>query len=107
MPGKSTISRWRRDHSDFQAHYARAREDFADAIVDEIIDIADSGEDNIAFAKLRIDARKWTASKFNHAYTDKTIVDQKTTLSYDDMDEDELDRQLDQLQAELEQSEQI
>ncbi len=42
--------------------YARAREEQADFYADEIITIADT-EPDAAIARVRIDARKWTASK--------------------------------------------
>ncbi len=70
--------------------YAHAREDRADVLADEIIAIADDGlndtyqdeegnvrtnQDVIARSKLRVDARKWAASKLKpRSYGDKMAV---------------------------------
>lgn len=51
--------------------YARAREEQADYLADEIVSIADEEEDPQK-ARVRIDARKWTASKLRpKRYGDK------------------------------------
>lgn len=91
MPDKSTIFDWLRKYPEFADQYARAREDQADTLADEIIAIADEtpeitpvynkdGEvvdiklDNayISWQKNRIDARKWTAMKLKpKKYGDK------------------------------------
>jgi hypothetical protein len=78
MPNKATIFRWLAAHAAFSDQYARARDAQADALADEIIDIADDGRrdygkaldgrdivdhDHIARARLRVDARKWIAAK--------------------------------------------
>ncbi len=74
----STVKRWLASKPEFCARYARAREDQADYLADEIIAIADDGSrdykesaegvalvdhDHIARSRLRVDARKWAASK--------------------------------------------
>lgn len=77
MPAKTTVYRWLLDNEQFRDMYARAREDQADTLADEIIDIADDGandtytkdgveltnQDVIARSRLRVDARKWIAAK--------------------------------------------
>ena len=83
MPDRATVYRWLAAYPDFCDLYARAREDQADTLADEIIAIADeqpeiievvdkkTGEliehklDNafLQWQKNRIDARKWTAMK--------------------------------------------
>jgi len=85
MPDQRTVHRWLSDdrHEDFRQQYVRARESQADAIFDEILDIADNSTndwmerhgdqgENIGWrengeamqrAKLRVDARKWMAGK--------------------------------------------
>lgn len=77
MPGVSTVYRWLVAHETFREMYTRAREDQADTLADEIIDIADNGindtytkdgveltnQDVIARSRLRVDARKWIAAK--------------------------------------------
>jgi len=63
MPPESTVRRWvLEDRDGFSASYARARDMQADHYADETIDIADNEED-AAKARVRIDARKWHASK--------------------------------------------
>lgn len=76
---------------DKKTRYTRAREERADAIFEEILEIADnSGNDKkiieggvevvnheaIQRDRLRVDARKWAASKMNpKKYGDKTEVE--------------------------------
>jgi hypothetical protein len=62
MPPAATIRRWLRDSEIFRAAYARAREDRADILADEIIEIADRAEGPTA-ARLQVEARKWAAAK--------------------------------------------
>jgi hypothetical protein len=60
----------------------RAREDAADQFVQEIMDIADEAEpEDVQVAKLRVDARKWTAARFNRAYQDKQTTELEITDS--------------------------
>jgi hypothetical protein len=83
MPDKATVFRWLAKHQEFRDQYAIAREGQADALFDEIIDIADDGSNdwmerknadgqNIGWTEngealrrsaLRVDARKWIVSK--------------------------------------------
>ena len=89
MPSMTTVFRWLRENETFQQQYARAKEEAADSLADEIVDIADErdgkaimaeGEevavvfDSTAVARnrLRIDARKWIAAKLKpKKYGDK------------------------------------
>lgn len=61
-PSKSTVMKWLAAHAEFADQYARAREMQADSHVDDLADIADTEADP-AKARVRIDARKWAASK--------------------------------------------
>lgn len=71
MPSRETVRRWIRDDEDFCGNYVRAREEQADFYADEIIEIADT-EPDTQKARLRIDARKWVASKLkSKSYGDK------------------------------------
>lgn len=84
MPGLRTVYTWLAQEPEFQHLYARAREDQADALADDIVCIADEpplpdGETGkidsawVAWQRNRIDARKWTASKLKpRKYGDKT-----------------------------------
>lgn len=90
MPDKATVLRWLAANEEFRDQYARAREAQADAIFDEILDIADDarndwmerrGEEDAGWvangehiqrSRLRIDARKWMAGKLQpKKYGDK------------------------------------
>ncbi|MBL4753622.1 MAG: hypothetical protein JKY52_08540 [Flavobacteriales bacterium] len=74
-PNISTVFRWLDAHKLFQEQYARAREAQGEGFADEIIDIADNTTDDPIRLKLRIDARKWVASKFHGTrYGDKVAV---------------------------------
>jgi len=64
MPTRVSVWRWLRDNPEFSSQYAHAREDQAEHYADEIIEIADTDEDSNR-ARVRIDARKWKASKMD------------------------------------------
>jgi hypothetical protein len=79
MPSMTTVMRWLADETkqEFRLHYAHAREAQADLFAHEILEIADDSSGDtinkdgsirinnefIARARLRIDSRKWLASK--------------------------------------------
>lgn len=82
MPCKATVYLWLQQKPEFLDLYVRAREDQADTLADEIIDIADDSKHDIMIvtnadgterevenrevvnrSRLRVDARKWVASK--------------------------------------------
>lgn len=64
MPSRQNVYNWLNAHTTFFDMYARAREERADLIADEILAIADTEEDPNK-ARVRIDARKWWAAKVN------------------------------------------
>lgn len=92
MPNKSTVFRWLRTNQEFCDQYARAKEESADALTDEMLDIADDGSndwmkrsgkdqedywvvngEHVQRSRIRIDTRKWIASKLKpKKYGDKT-----------------------------------
>lgn len=90
MPAIRTVFNWLGKHDAFVQQYTRAREAQADTLADEIVDIADDGSrdyvtdekghesvdyDHIARSKLRVEARKWIASKLKpKKYGDKTML---------------------------------
>lgn len=94
MPNKATVFRWLDKHKEFGDQYARAREEQAESLADEIVNIADSSlPEHANHARLRVDARKWVASKLKpKKYGDKLDVDAKhsgaitLTLMADDAD---------------------
>lgn len=81
MPNKGSVFRWLANDTKLSDQYARAREEQADCIFDEVLEIADDarndwmerrGEDDAGWvangehiqrSRLRIDARKWMAGK--------------------------------------------
>ena len=56
----------------FAAEFEAAKEDYADHLVSEIIDIADSSIYDVDDKNCRINARKWLASKLKEQYSDKS-----------------------------------
>lgn len=90
MPNKATVFRWLADNPAFSDQYARARESQADTMADDILTIADDGlndsyvddngnkrtdQDVIARSRLRVEARKWLASKMApKKYGDKLAI---------------------------------
>ena len=92
MPDKATVFRWLRLHATFRDQYTRAKQESADALVEEMLDIADDGTndwmevhdqngacvgykvngDHVQRSRLRLETRKWIASKLKpKQYGDK------------------------------------
>lgn len=88
MPDKATVFRWIRTNKDFCDQYTRAKQESADALVEEMIDIADESDKDFIIdddgnpvrpnielmmrSKLRIETRKWISSKLKpKKYGDK------------------------------------
>ena len=65
MPDRTTVFRWIRTIPDFQHHYADAKQEAADAMGEDILDIADETTDKDGHQRnrLRVDTRKWLMSK--------------------------------------------
>jgi hypothetical protein len=87
MPDCATVFAWMRRFPEFLKQYARAKEESADAMAEEILEIADDGRndwmerhgektedgepvkgwqlngEHIQRSRVRIDTRKWLASK--------------------------------------------
>ena len=89
MPNVVTVYRWLNKYPEFSNMYAKAKEDAADTLAEEIQDIADSmpmettdKEGNTKFdpgyiqwMRLRVDARKWVAAKLKpRKYGDRVSV---------------------------------
>lgn len=93
MPTRETVRVWLRDNDVFSAQYARARDEQADYYADEIIEIADTEKDPQK-ARVRVDSRKWVASKLKpKRYGDKLDLDATVdgkitiqTINYADAD---------------------
>jgi hypothetical protein len=91
MPCVQTVLKWLREDTDgFLAQYTRAKEEQADFMVEEMIEIADDGTNDLmtitkgdisydienkevtSRSKLRVETRKWAASKLKpKRYGDK------------------------------------
>jgi hypothetical protein len=81
MPSVVTVMTWLRSNEDFLNQYARAKEEQADFLAEEILEISDDGTNDFmtitkgdqeytvenkewtSRSKLRVEARKWIASK--------------------------------------------
>lgn len=81
MPCIATVFNWMRTKPNFLEQYARAKQESADAMAEEILDIADDGTNDwmeikrggetvevpnnevLQRSKLRVDTRKWLMSK--------------------------------------------
>ncbi len=84
MPCRDAWATWRHERPELDAQYARARAERANARADEIIEIADDEEIPVESRKVRIDARKWEASKLDrHTYGERSAVDVTGKLSLD------------------------
>lgn len=85
MPNKATVFRWLAQHEEFCDQYAKATETRADAIFEEMFDIADTVTEEAAAvgkARLRIDTRKWALARMNpRKYGDKVSqeIDHKSS----------------------------
>ena len=101
MPAERTVYMWLLKHPDFVQKYARAREMQSERGIDEIIPIADDGRNDwmeqrnaegqiigwkengeaLRRSQIRIDARKWKASKLRpKVYGDKLAVGGDETM---------------------------
>lgn len=97
MPSKSAVLRWLPKYPEFRDHYARASEVRAGIFIEESIDIVDDGSNDwmeinsptnvgwrengeaIQRSKLRVDFRKWMATKLlPKMYGDKTTLVHET-----------------------------
>lgn len=74
MPSIVTIYNWLQSNEDFLKQYTRAKEEQADSFAEDILEISDNATPlDIQVAKLRVDSRKWLASKFKaKKYGDST-----------------------------------
>lgn len=82
-----TIYRWLRERPDFRERYARAHDDRADSLADELTDIADevsaASMEEIQAAKLRIETRKWIASKLKPTkWGEQQVQQQRTAVTF-------------------------
>lgn len=105
-PSYTTVMKWCRELPEFAEMYARAREDQADYLADRIVEIADGATpDDVQVAKLRVDARKWTAAKLKPRKYGERVTNEHTgpgggpivgqfnhKIDYDDLSAEELEQ---------------
>jgi hypothetical protein len=81
MPAMSSVFKWLREYQEFTEQYARAKQESADAMAEEILDISDNGSNDwmernygeesvwvtngeaLQRSRLRVDTRKWLMAK--------------------------------------------
>ena len=84
VPAYRTVLGWRVANKEFQHMYARAREDAADTLADQIRELAgrvERGELEPNAGRVAIDALKWIASKLKpRQYGDRTRMDMTASL---------------------------
>lgn len=124
MPCKTTVFMWLRTKEEFLNQYTRAKQESADALTDEMLDIADDAQndwtteknkdgseyekfnsEHVQRSRLRIETRKWLASKLKpKKYGEKIQQEISGTLGITDLTEEELDSKIQQLEQAQEQS---
>lgn len=94
IPTRETVRTWLRDKPEFSAQYARAHEEYADEVFEEMLEIADDGRNDfvekhtqrgtfvalddeaVSRSRLRVDTRKWILARLApKKYGDKIEVD--------------------------------
>ena len=86
MPTFVTVFNWRRAHPEFLEQYAREREDQADALAEEMLDVARSAlraksSEEAQGYRLLVDTLKWRASKMKpRSYGDKLLMEAEVNV---------------------------
>lgn len=77
MPDPVTVRRWLAAHEEFRIQYARAREEQADSLAEEMLDAARKeaiDQVGVADKRVLIDTLKWRAGKLKpKVYGDKVV----------------------------------
>lgn len=118
MPVASTVFAWMRKYEEFSKQYARAKEEAADAMFEEIQDIADDGTNDwmevnnqdgdcvgwkingeaLQRSRLRVDTRKWMMSKMKpKKYGDKIQTEHSGKVEYTGLTDEQLNNKLQSL----------
>lgn len=100
VPSAATVFSWLRSNPEFLEQYTRAKEESADALIEESLDIADDGTndwmerngndgapigwqlngEHIQRSRLRIETRKWMASKLKpKKYGDRQTIEHEVS----------------------------
>ncbi len=115
LPCVRTMFNWLTDHESFLQQYEKAKADCAEMYAEDIIEIADDSSndyedvndqngatgatrlntEHVQRSRLRIDARKWVASKLKpKKYGDKIQQDITVTTKVEKMTDEELDEHI-------------
>lgn len=98
MPSAATVFKWMREHEEFLKQYTRAKEESADAMAEECLDIADDGTndymerldkdgqpigyqvngEHIQRSRLRVETRKWLMAKMKPKKYGEKITQEQT-----------------------------
>ncbi|MEE8209024.1 MAG: hypothetical protein V3T88_08765 [Nitrosomonadaceae bacterium] len=123
MPCKTTLFMWMRTNEAFLNQYTRAKQESADALTDEMLDIADDASndwmerldkdeqsagwqlngDHVQRSRLRIETRKWLSAKLKpKKYGDKLFQETKHSgivgvREVGDMSDEEMQEELRQI----------
>jgi hypothetical protein len=105
MPALSSVFKWLNLHAEFADQYTRAREEQAEALADEIVGIADNDcmevEDSAVLTardRLRVEARKWVASKLKpKKYGDRQVLAGDPDAPLSNVTDQQLDERLNAL----------
>ena len=118
-PNRSTVFRWLAQFPEFRDQYARAKEESSDALVEELLDIADDGSndwmeragsdgshlgwqvngEHIQRSRVRIDTRKWIASKLKPKKYGERIEHVGSVSVAGSMTDAEIDARIEELRA--------
>jgi hypothetical protein len=105
LPHKETINRWRRNDPDFRIKYAQAKCQQLEFMTEDLIDIADDGVndwmemfdkegesigwrvngEHIQRSRVRIDTRKWLASKLAPKMYGDALTQENNNLIHEDI----------------------
>lgn len=86
MPKIGDVYQWLKTNETFAKLYASARDDQAETLADDILNIADDESIEPEHKRIMVDSRKWIAAKLKpKKYGDRQIVDQNVTVSLVDL----------------------
>ena len=119
MPAMSSVMLWLIDgkHEIFSEQYATARRIQAEALADEIFEIADDGRNDfiessgdpnaqtaykmngeaVARSRLRVDTRKWYLSKVLPKFADKQQIEHSGSIDINKLTDEELEAKIREL----------
>ncbi len=100
IPNHDTIQRWRYLYPTFSSQYAQAKMKQAELLAEECLEICDKDDEDIKYdkdgneicntefiarARLRVDTRKWIATKLApRIYGERQQVDTRITVTHED-----------------------